>query len=138
MLNSRGAGFRISGPNKVQQRKSPLHTLSCLLLDHGDGPKLAIGTSGGEYRPLQHTLFVTNIVDYHMTLEQSVDHPRFLWSGGKSVEVETGYESSAPSGYDVELVPFPGRTGTCHGVEILAKARKGVCDVRGDGLPAGH
>jgi gamma-glutamyltranspeptidase/glutathione hydrolase len=138
MLNSRGVGFRLSGPNKVEPRKRPLHTLSCLLLDRGDGPKVALGTSGGEYRPLQHTLFVTNMVDYHMTLEQSIDHPRFLWSGGKSVEVESGYESPSPSGYDIESVPFPGRTGTCHGVEILPEARKGVCDVRGDGLPAGH
>lgn len=138
MLNSRGAGFRLSGPNKVEPRKRPLHTLSCLLLDRGEGPKLAMGTSGGEYRPLQHALFVTNIVDYGMTLEQSIDHPRFLWSGGRSVEVEAGYEAPAPQGYETESVPFPGRTGTCHGVELLPEARKGVCDVRGDGLPAGH
>jgi gamma-glutamyltranspeptidase/glutathione hydrolase len=138
MLNSRGAGFKLSGPNKVEPRKRPLHTLSCLLLDRGEGPKLAMGTSGGEYRPLQHTLFVTNIVDYNMTLEQSIDHPRFLWSGGKAVEVETGYESPMPSGYDAQSVPYPGKTGTCQGVEILPEARKGVCDVRGDGLPAGH
>ena len=138
MLNSRGAGFVLAGPNKVEPRKRPLHTLSSLILDRGDGPKLTLGTSGGEYRPVQHTLFVTNIVDYHMTLEQSVDHPRFLWSGGKAVEVETGYESPAPPGYEVTVGPYPGRAGTCHAVEILRGAKKGVCDVRGDGLPAGH
>lgn len=138
MLNSRGAGFKLSGPNKVEPRKRPLHTLSCLILDRGEGPKLAMGTSGGEYRPLQHTLFVTNMVDYHMTLEQSIDHPRFLWSGGEAVDVEAGYESPTPPGYDALSGPYPGRSGTCHGVEILRDSRKGVCDVRGDGLPTGH
>ena len=138
MLNSRGAGFRLSGPNRVEPRKRPLHTLSCLILDRGEGPKVAMGTSGGEYRPLQHTLFVTNIVDYKMTLEESVDHPRFLWSGGRSVEVEAGYEPPLPSGYDAVPTPYPGRTGTSHGVEILPNSKKGVCDVRGDGFPAGH
>jgi len=138
MLNSRGVGFKLSGPNKVEPRKRPLHTLSCLLLGQGDGPRVALGTSGGEYRPVQHTLFTTNIVDYRMTLEQSIDHPRFLWSGGRSVEVEAGYEPQLPLGYEVAPAPYPGRTGTCHGVEILPDSRKGVCDVRGDGFPAGH
>lgn len=99
---------------------------------------MALGASGGEYRPLQHTLFVTNMVDYKMTLEQSIDHPRFLWSGGRSLEVEDGYPSSVPPGYDAKPMAFPGRTGTCHGVEVLDEARKGVCDVRGEGIPAGH
>ncbi len=137
-LNSRGAGFVLAGPNKVEPRKRPLHTLSSLILDRGDGPKLALGTSGGEYRPVQHTLFVTNIVDYHMTLEQSIDHPRFLWSGGKQVEVEAGYDLPQGTKYIFNQGPYPGRSGTCHGVEILSQSKKGVCDVRGDGLPAGH
>lgn len=138
MLNSRGAGFALSGPNRVEPRKRPLHTLSCLVLDRGNGPRIALGTSGGEYRPVQHTLFVTNLVDYHMSLEQSIDHPRFLWSGGSSVELETGYEQSIPAGYDAQTVQYPGETGTCHGVEVLPESKKAVCDVRGDGLPAGH
>ena len=54
------------------------------------------------------------------------------------MEAEAGFESPFPQRYDVKSVPFPGRTGTCHGVEILPDARKGVCDVRGDGLPAGR
>lgn len=138
MLNSRGAGFALSGPNKVEPRKRPLHTLSCLILDQGGAPKIALGTSGGEYRPVQHTLFVTNIVDYRMSLEQSIDHPRFLWSGGKPVEVEAGYQMPLPSGFEGVPSLYPGRAGTCHGVEVLPKAKKGVCDVRGDGLPAGY
>jgi gamma-glutamyltranspeptidase/glutathione hydrolase len=138
MMNSRGAGFRLSGPNKVEPRKRPLHTLSCLLIDRGEGPKIAMGKSGGEYRPLQHALFVTNIVDYSMSLEQSIDHPRFLWSGGKSVLVEFGYDLTEPSGFEYEGSGYPGASGACQGIEVMSHAKKAVCDVRGDGLPSGH
>jgi gamma-glutamyltranspeptidase/glutathione hydrolase len=138
MLNSRGSGFVLSGPNRVEPRKRPLHTLSCLILDRGDGPRTALGTSGGEYRPVQHTQFVTNIVDYGMSLEQSIDHQRMLWSGGKPVQVEAGFETPSLPSYDFTKVLYPGGSGTCHGIEILTESKKGVCDVRGDGLPAGN
>ncbi len=138
MMSNRGAGFRMSGPNKLEPGKRPLHTLSALLVDRGGGPNLAIGASGGEYRPFQHTLFVTNIVDYSMSLEQSIDHPRFLWSGGRSLIAEAGFEPQTDSDYDMEMMPYPGRTGVGQAVEVLPKARKGVCDVRGDGLPTGY
>lgn len=138
MMSSRGAGFSLDGPNKVEPRKRPLHTLSAILLDRGRGPTLALGTSGGEYRPVQHTLFFTNIVDFSMSVEQSIDHPRFLWSGGRSLIAESGYERSGLSHYVIESEPHPGRTGVCHAMELLPRARKAVCDVRGDGLPAGY
>lgn len=137
MLSNRGAGFGLTGPNKVEPRKRPLHTLSAALLRKGDEAPLAIGTSGGEYRPMQHTLFITNMVDYGMSLEGSIDYPRFLWSGGRDVIVESGYAEAGLPGYDVERLPYPGRTGVCHAVQPLARAKKAVCDVRGDGTPAG-
>jgi gamma-glutamyltranspeptidase / glutathione hydrolase len=136
MMSSRGAGFVFSGPNKVEPHKRPLHTLSCLLLDRGKGPLTSIGASGGEYRPMQHALFVTNIVDYGMSLERSVDHPRFLWSGGKHMVAEAGYDTAGLP-YEVEAMPQPGRTGVAHGVEVLPRSKKAVCDVRGDGSPSG-
>lgn len=137
MLSNRGAGFSMSGPNKVEPRKRPLHTLSSLLLKKGEGAPMGICASGGDFRPMQHALFVTNIVDYSMPLEQSIDHPRFLWSGGRSLIAEAGYPVQGLARYDVEELPHPGRTGVCQGVQVLERARKAVCDVRGDGIPAG-
>ncbi|MDA4125065.1 MAG: gamma-glutamyltransferase family protein [Thaumarchaeota archaeon] len=138
MLNNRGRGFSLSGPNSVQPRKRPLNTLSSMLLERDGRPYMAIGTSGGDYRPLQHTLFVTNAVDYGMPLEQVVGHPRFLWGGAKSLLIEAGYETPTSGGYDLQWLPMPGRTGVCQGVEISENYRKAVCDPRGDGIPAGY
>jgi gamma-glutamyltranspeptidase/glutathione hydrolase len=108
-----------------------------MLLEREGRPCLAIGTSGGDYRPLQHTLFVTNAVDYKMPLEEVVGHPRFLWDGGKSLLVEDGYETKGLPGFDIQWLPMPGKTGVCQAVEISGRTRKAVCDARGDGVPAG-
>ena len=136
-LNNRGSGFSMAGPNKVEPRKRPLHTLSSMLLEREGRPYLAIGTSGGDYRPLQHALFVTNAVDYAMPLEQVVGHPRFLWGGGKSLLAEDGYERGGIPDFDIRWFPMPGKTGVCHAVEVCGRSRKAVCDTRGDGIPAG-
>jgi gamma-glutamyltranspeptidase/glutathione hydrolase len=120
----------------LEPRKRPLHTLSSLIVEKGDS-RIAIGASGGEHRPLQHTQFVTNLVDYGMTLEGAVDHPRFLWSEGRSVTVEEGYEELTLRNYDLQWLPMPGRTGVCQAIELGHGMAKAVCDVRGDGIPSG-
>lgn len=137
MLNSRASAFKTSGPNSLEPRKRPLHTLSSLILERGGRPCLAIGASGADYRPLQHALFVTNSVDYSMPTEINVAHPRFLWGGGRTLIVESGYELPPEGSWEVQSLPMPGRTGMCQAVEIGDHYRKAVCDVRGDGIPAG-
>lgn len=72
-----------------------------------------------------------------MPAERSVAHPRFLWGSGKKLMVEQGYELSEAGEYDIQSLPMPGRTGVCQAVELGKEYRKGVCDVRGDGVPAG-
>jgi gamma-glutamyltranspeptidase/glutathione hydrolase len=136
MINDRGAGFRLEGPNRVEPRKRPLHTLSSLILKRGDSVT-AIGTSGGDYRPIQHSLLVTNIVDYKMSLEQAVDHPRFLWSEGRSLMVESGYQDYVTSRFDLQKLSMPDRTGVCQAIDVRGSTQTAVCDVRGEGVPAG-
>jgi len=128
----------MTGPNALAPRKRPLHTLSSMLLERDSRPFLAIGTSGGDFRPLQHSLFVTNIVDYKMPVEDAVAHPRFLWAGGRSLLIEEGFERGKIPGFDTRWLPMPGKTGVCHAVEISDHFHKGVCDSRGDGTPAGY
>ncbi len=137
VLNNRASGFSTSGPNRVEPRKRPLHTLSSMILERESHPYLSIGCSGGEYRPLQHALFVTNSVDYGMQVEANLVHPRFVYAGGKALLVEEGYEIPAGEEYAVQRLPMPGRTGVCQAIEIDGGRLKAVCDVRGEGIPAG-
>lgn len=138
MMSNRGAGFSTSGPNKLEPGKRPLHTLSSMLLDSGDGPSTSIGCSGGDLRPMQHALFVTNIVDYHMSLEQAIDHPRFLRTGPGQMLAEGGYGDLSGLPYEIQRLPHPGPTGVCQGIQVLDGSLESVCDVRGDGLPSGY
>jgi len=136
-LNSRASGFSMRGPNRVEPRKRPLHTLSSMILERGGRPYLAIGCSGGDFRPLQHALFVTNSVDYSMAAEENVAHPRFLWGGGRKLMIEDGYELPRDGEFEVQNLPMPGRTGVCQAVEVSGRRLVAVCDVRGDGIPEG-
>jgi gamma-glutamyltranspeptidase/glutathione hydrolase len=174
-LNNRASAFRYEGPNRVEPRKRPVHTLSALLLSRdaaeegGDGghqgtrrrrigggatvtaagtttavpappPSIAIGTSAGELRPQLHALFVTNLIDYSMGLEEAIAFPRFAWDGS-ATRVEAGYRSlrtRRPGRKDG--LRHSARIGVAQGVELLpggAKKKKSVCDGRGEGVPAG-
>jgi gamma-glutamyltranspeptidase/glutathione hydrolase len=135
-LNNRASAFKLEGPNRLQPRKRPLHTLSALMLAHEGEMKAAMGTSGAEYRPQQHALFLTNYVDYKMTIEEALAYPRFLWELGK-VTIESGFTGLDRIPFNKELVEYPGRTGVAQAVEIINDAKKAVCDIRGEGLPLG-
>jgi gamma-glutamyltranspeptidase / glutathione hydrolase len=136
-MNNRGSAFKMGGPNRLEPRKRPLHTLSALILSRDGIPFVATGASGGGYRPQQHALLATNIIDYNMELEEAIDFPRFLWDGAGEVTVEEGYDGLAKLRMRHQSVGYPGATGVAQGIQVMSESLKGVCDVRGEGLPAG-
>jgi gamma-glutamyltranspeptidase/glutathione hydrolase len=135
-LNNRGSAFTLRGPNRLAPRKRPIHTLSVLLM-RSRSSAIAIGTSGGEYRPQQHALLATNMVDYSMDIEAAINFPRFLWNGSDTLMVERGYALSKVQENQLQVLDYPGATGVAQGVEVSQTAKRGVCDIRGDGLPIG-
>lgn len=135
-LNNRGSSFKLNGPNQIEPRKRPLHTLSTCLLKNR-GRIIGFGTSGGEFRPQLHSLFITNIVKWKMSLEEAIDYPRFLLQGNKII-IEKGYEKVINDQFAIEERQYPSETGVAAGIEISEQSKKFVCDVRGDGIPAGY
>lgn len=134
-LNNRGSYFKFEGVNKLEPRKRSLHTLSTLLLENEQGIFAAIGTSGGDFRPQQHTLFVSNIVDYKMELWEALESPRFLWNG-KQILVEEGFKIKADNEI-YNMLKYPGKTGVAQGIQIKNGVFIGFSDPRGDGIPMG-
>jgi len=133
-LNARGSYFKFDGPNKLEPRKRSLHTLSALLLEKEGKVFAALGASGGDFRPQQHALFVTNMIDYKMTLWDALEAPRFLWDG-KKVIVEDGLE--VPPYEEYQKIEYLGKTGVAQGIVKKENVLISYCDTRGDGLPAG-
>ena len=140
LLNSRGSCFNLSGPNGLEPRKRPLHTLSSVIAISESGEFLAVGTSGGDYRPQQHALLLTNIIDYRLDLQSSVELPRFLWNGGEEIIVEEGFrglDSLKKIGHRLVVLKYPSKTGVAHCGIKNGRVTVLSADVRGDGLPIG-
>ncbi len=140
ILNCRGTHFTQTGANKLEPRKRPLHTLSSVIATSKEEEVFAFGASGGDYRPQQHVLLLTNLVDYGMNLQEAVDAPRFLWDGGKQVIVEAGFKrlrSLNKLGYELVRQKHPGGTGVAHCGMRKGKVTVLSADVRGDGIPMG-
>ncbi|HYW32146.1 MAG TPA: gamma-glutamyltransferase [Gemmatimonas sp.] len=76
--HNRGAGFSLDAgsPNVIAGRKRPLHTIIPALMEKGD-LRIAFGIMGGWNQAQAHAQFVSNIVDFGMTLQGALDAPRF-------------------------------------------------------------
>ena len=140
LLNSRGSYFTQAGANKLEPRKRPLHTLSSVIALSDEDEIVALGASGGDYRPQQHVLLLTNIFDYGMSLQEAVEAPRFLWNGGRNIIVEEGFEELKhlqKIGHELSWKKYPGPTGVAHCGMKKGRTTMLSADVRGDGLPVG-
>ncbi|MBS7612018.1 gamma-glutamyltransferase [Candidatus Bathyarchaeota archaeon] len=138
-LNSRASSFYldVNHVNRLEPRKKPLHTLSAILMDNGES-RMAIGISGGHYRPLFHSQVTTNIVDYELHPQEAIEHPRFQWNPNTAlVECEEGYIGNAIAGYKLKKLGYPTRMGVAAIVEVKGGLKAGYTDIRGDGLPIG-
>jgi len=139
-LNCRGTHFTKTGANRLKPRKRPLHTLSSVIATSKEDGVFAFGASGGDYRPQQHVLLLTNLVDYGMSLQEAVDSPRFLWDGGKKVIVEEGFKGLRgleKMGHEIVRQRYPGGTGVAHCGARKGKVSVLSADVRGDGVAVG-
>ncbi len=134
-LNGRAQGFTLKEglPNTLEPGKKPLHTLSALIAERGD-EVVALGASGGHFRPQQHALLFTSIAVHGMSVGEAISAPRALWAPWTDrIVVDPGFEAmvQAPPGYRVE----PGRTGVAAAVHLKRGVRTAATDPRGDGYP---
>jgi len=138
-LNSRASSFSLDKDhiNRLEPHKKPLHTLSAVLMDCGES-RMAIGISGGHYRPLFHSQILTNIADYGLHPQEAIEHPRFQWDVNTNiVECEEGYSGDSITGYKLKKLSYPTKMGVAAIVEVKGRLKAGYTDIRGDGSPIG-
>ena len=77
-LQNRGALFTLDThhPNVLQPRKRPFHTIIPAFMERGD-VHIGFGIMGGANQPLAHAQFVSNFVDYGMSIQGALEAPRF-------------------------------------------------------------
>lgn len=89
-LQNRGGCFTLKEghPNHLAPGKRPFHTIIPAFLTR-DGEALGpIGVPGGHMQPQAHVQLVTNMVDYDLNPQASIDAPRWQWTEGLGVDVE--------------------------------------------------
>ncbi len=133
-LNGRAAGFTLQSgrPNILEPGKLPLHTLSAVI-GVSEGKVLALGASGGHFRPQQHALMLTSIIDNGYSPGEAISAPRLLWAPWTcKVVADTISETAVvSSGYEV----ITGRTGVANAIMKYGRTLTVATDPRGDGYP---
>jgi gamma-glutamyltranspeptidase/glutathione hydrolase len=138
-VQNREAGFaKEEGlPNSPAPCKKPLHTLSILAVEDGDG-RCIIGCVGGDIRPQLHLRVYENIFIYRMNLAEAVDAPRFVYTiprGVQRVVVEEPLKSPPSRGIEAIWVKHYGSPGYVHAAAIDEAGRTLlVNDPRSEGI----
>ena len=144
MLQNRGFGFRVQRghPNCIAPGKRPMHTIIPAMLTKGGRATMPFGVMGGHFQPMGQTWFLSNLLEYGLDIQQSLDLPRVFPYGGK-VEVERGVPADAVAaleamGHRTELVERPHGGGQAIWIDWERGTLVGGSDPRKDGLALGY
>jgi len=92
VLQNRGGLFSLDpqSPDVLAGRKRPFHTIIPAFMQRGD-QHIGFGIMGGMNQPLAHAQFVSNVVDYHMNIQQALEEARFTVSAklGCNIQIES-------------------------------------------------
>ena len=142
LFHNRGAGFVLkkNHPNELLGGKRPLHTIIPAILKEKDGSMMPFGVMGGQYQANGHARILSNIKDYGMELQESLNFPRSFYFDGV-LNLEQGYPKEIRDkllkiGYNVEEATIP--IGGAQLVRIDSSGvLVGASDPRKDGCALG-
>lgn len=140
-LQNRGHSFRLDPdhPNALAPGKRPLHTIIPGLATRNGGLWATFGVMGGPMQPQGHAQLLTNLLDYGMSPQEAVDHPRH-YHANDTLLVEgrvpdTEIEELRRRGHRVEVAPdYAIQTGGAQLIRILENGVRACgSDPRKDG-----
>ena len=144
MLQNRGFGFRLERghPNCIAPNKRPMHTIIPGMVTKDGEAVMPFGVMGGHFQPMGQTLFLTNLLQYGLDIQQAIDLPRLMPFGGK-LQVERGIPSDvvdrlARLGHIPELIVKPHGGGQAIWIDRARGCLIGGSDPRKDGAAIGY
>lgn len=99
LLHNRGAGFTLEEghANELKGGKRPMHTIIPAILREKSHVIMPFGVMGGQYQSHGHARFLSNISDFGLSPQDSIDAPRLFVEEGK-LQVERGYAPEVHQG----------------------------------------
>ena len=94
MLQNRGKLFDLdpSHPNCLAPHKRSRHTIMPAMAFKNDRPFLIFGVTGGHMQPQGQVQVLANIIDFGMTIQETLEAPRVNHLEGLEVAIEAGIE----------------------------------------------
>ncbi|MDO5531555.1 gamma-glutamyltransferase family protein [Sutterella sp.] len=95
-MNNRVANFRMDPKhaNCLEGGKRPYHTIIPGFLTKDGEAVGPFGIMGGFMQPQAHVQVVENLIDWHLNPQQALDAPRWQWTGGRKVDIESDVPAS--------------------------------------------
>ncbi len=144
MLQNRGLGFRIERghPNCIAPGKRPMHTIIPGMVTQAGRPVMPFGVMGGHFQPMGQTWFLSNLLEYGLDIQQSLDLPRVFPTAGQ-VEAERGISAAtraalAAMGHEVIEAERPHGGGQAIWIDHARGCLIGGSDPRKDGMALGY
>jgi gamma-glutamyltranspeptidase/glutathione hydrolase len=147
-LHNRGKSFSLDPkhPNRLEPHKRPLHTIIPGMAFKDGNFLMSFGVMGGDMQPQGHMQFLTNLIDYKMSLQEAVDAPRVRHMQGMVVYVEDGIPRETISGLEEKghrIVKAPAPVNQVGGGQAIYLDREqdvllGASDRRKDGCAIGY
>jgi gamma-glutamyltranspeptidase/glutathione hydrolase len=144
MLQNRGFGFRVERghPNCIAPRKRPMHTIIPGMVMQDGKAVMPYGVMGGHFQPMGHSLFLTNMLEYGLDIQEAIDLPRLFPLKGK-VQIERGIprdiaDALVRLGHELEAVERPHGGGQAIWIDRTRGCLVGGSEPRKDGLALGY
>jgi len=144
LFHNRGASFVLdpAHPNCIAPGKRPMHTIIPGMAMKDGRALMPFGVMGGHYQPVGQTHFLTNVIDYGMSVQEALDFPR-AFAFGDAFEVERGVPQAvaaglAERGHTVEEADSPLGGGQAIAIDWDRGVLTGGSDPRKDGCAMGY
>ena len=100
VLQNRGALFRTdpAHPGALGPGRRSYHTIIPAMVERAGQPWLIFGVVGGYQQPQAQVQLLTRLIDGGEELQPAVDAPRFRWTGGRDLRLETGTDPDLAAG----------------------------------------
>ena len=144
VLQNRGQGFVLDPkhPNCIAPGKRPMHTLIPALAMKDGKPWASFGVMGANFQPMGHVYVMSNMLDYGMDPQETLDSPRVFFEGQTLWAEESVPDDVcnglAKMGHPVERRPDPWGGGQIIKFDRENGTLIGASDGRKDGMAIGY